>query len=142
MIRIAFYKSQYGDMLDKFISLVTNSPYSHCEIVFSNGLCVSSSMRDKGIRFKYIKSIGTTNHWDIFELKNLNVTENEIKAYFLKHCDEPYDYLGAIGSALKKDWNNVNKKFCSLAIAQSLNIYPSHLSPGDLYKWLIKNKKI
>ena len=47
-----FYKAKYGDWVDKIVSWHTKSPYSHCELVFSNGEFLSSSKRDGGVSIK------------------------------------------------------------------------------------------
>ena len=53
-MQIAFYKAKFGNFTDKIVSAFTFSPYSHCEMVFSDGICASASLRDGGVRFKYI----------------------------------------------------------------------------------------
>lgn len=139
MIQLAFYKARYGTLFDKLISLTTISQYSHCEIVFPNGQCASSSVRDGGIR---IKNISMNEHWDVYNLSEfLEPDESKIRNWFDINNDDIYDWLGAIGSTFKLDWTSEDKKFCSYACAIVLGIDPI-ITPGGLYRYLNKNKLI
>lgn len=136
-MKIAFYKADKGNFEDKFIGWITKSPYSHCELIFSDGISASSSVRDAGIRFKYI-TYG--DKWDIFQYTG-NRIETEAKQYFIDHDEDYYDRLGALGSAFNKDWSRSGKQYCSYACANALGLNPV-VSPGDFYKELLKNKLI
>lgn len=130
--RIAFYKAQYGDIFDAIVSKTTHSPYSHCELIFSDGVCASSSPRDDGVRFANI-SFG--NHWDIFDL-HPDLSENDARWWFAYNDGQAYDFIGAIGSAFKLPFHSKKKKFCSLACAAALELDEINLTPGGLYKKL------
>jgi hypothetical protein len=136
-LRIAFYKSKNGNWQDKLIAAGSFSEYSHCEIVFENGVCASSSPRDGGVRFKLID---LDSHWDIFELDS-NYSEDAIKYWFRTNIDDEYDWLGAIGSIFHIDLTSEEKKFCSYACAIVLGIDPI-ISPGGLFRALKKAKLI
>lgn len=153
-LRIAFYLSQHGDWLDHSIGCLTKSPYSHCELVYpstlenlknSKSLCYSSSPRDGGVRSKLIPL--NNKHWHVYDIEINNeekLTEltKQIQNYFFKHLNEPYDYLGAFGSAVKVPLYSLNKKFCSLACAQALQLKEFNLSPANLFTSLCEQQLI
>lgn len=132
-MKIAFYKAKYGNYQDKIIALGTFSKYSHCELVFENGECASSSLRDGGVRVKYI-TLG--EKWDVFDV-NLNLDESVIRYWFSIHSDNKYDWPGAIGSAFSLDFTSEDKKFCSYCCASAIGFDPI-TTPGRLYKTLVK----
>lgn len=138
-MQICFYIAKYGTSLDKLISAVSFSKYSHCELLFSDGLCASASIRDNSVRFKRINL--NSGHWDIFDFKNITKTESEIRYVVELLKDEKYDYLGAVASALYLDFGNENKKYCS-EICGYPAVAPGNLTPGALYRYLKKNNKI
>jgi len=61
-VYLAFYRSDHENsrFMDRLISRVTNSVYSHVELVYDmaidyhDGRCYSSSPRDGGVRSKHI----------------------------------------------------------------------------------------
>lgn len=136
-MKIAFYKAKHGKKLDKVISIFTLSKYSHCEIVFSNGECWSSSSREGGVRGKYIE-LG--DHWDVFELIG-DFNEAAIKYWFMSNDGDLYDWFGAVGSLFHIDLSSEDKKFCSYACAIVLGVSPI-ATPGNLYKTLKKQNLI
>lgn len=136
-MKIAFYKASFGTVLDKVISFVTRSPYSHCELVFSDGQCASSSSRDGGVRFKTIE-LG--EKWDVYQLDD-KINEAAANEWFTVNAGIPYDWIGAGAAALHIDLESPHKAFCSSACAQSLAI-PSIVTPGALLDELIDLKLI
>lgn len=138
-MRIAFYKGlKSKKIIDILICIFTLSKYSHCEILFDDNVAVSASFRDNCVRFKQIKM---DDKWDIYDL-HIITTEQQVMQWFLNHINEKYDLFGAIGCAFKLNLTNKNKKFCSYSCAESLNVYPSIVSPGKLFKILKVNKHI
>lgn len=133
-LRIAFYKAEYGTWQDKTIATATFSPYSHCEIVFPNGECASSSSRDGGVRIKYI-DLG--EHWDVFEL-NGEFSEQYIRYWFSINDGDTYDWSGAIASAFGIDLSTENRKYCSYACAVVLGMDPI-VTPAMLYRRLVRD---
>lgn len=136
--RVAFYKAKYGDVFDKIVAFVTRSEYSHCELIFSDDVCASSSPRDNGVRFANIRF---GEHWDIFELDS-SLSELEARWWFAYHDGQTYDFFGAIGSAFGLPLFSDDKKFCSLACASALKLNKVNLTPGGLYKELKKLRYI
>lgn len=128
IVKIAFYKARYGNWQDKSIAIASISKYSHCEIVFSDGMCASSSSRDGGIRFK---RINLDEHWDVFDL-NTSIDENAVKYWFSMHEDNLYDWPGAIASVIGINLSTEDKKYCSFACAIVLSLDPT-ITPGGLF---------
>ncbi len=138
-MRILFYKSKYGTWLDKLISAVTFSQYSHCELQFSDFMCGTSSIRDGGVRLKMIRL--NPEHWDVFNIEP-NQAEGAIRYWFQTYAEEKYDYVGAVCSAFGFNPNaDCNKWFCS-ELCGIFTCGENNLSPGALYKKLKKIGKI
>lgn len=149
-MKILFYKAQYGTWLDKLISGVTFSPYSHCELMFSDNVCGSSSIRDGGVRLKSINII--QSHWDIYDVE-CEQEESVIRYWFQTYTDEKYDSLGAVFSVIGLNPSlicsviglhpslNSNKWFCS-EICGIFTCDKNNLNPGSLYRHLRKIGKI
>lgn len=94
-MKAAFYKGTQPGFLGWYNRLIrwwTKSPYSHCELVFSNGLSGSSSFMDDGVRFKYIHFDPTK--WDLIDLPDH--LESAAKGWFLDHLGEDYDLRGVL----------------------------------------------
>lgn len=92
-MRLAFYKAP-GDLIDKSIRRWTKSEYSHCELVFSNGLWFSASPRDGGTRFKHIDI--DPEKWDFICVPM--TLEQELKVYDFCIAEDRclYDWLGIL----------------------------------------------
>lgn len=145
-LKIAFYIAEHGDIIDKIISLVTLSKYSHCELIFDNGEWASSSPRDGGIRIKVIEADPT--HWDIFELNLWYTPEKQefyeklVRHWFVLNDYKTYDWIGAIGSLFHIDLTSNDKEFCSQACACMIGLEDTIITPGNLYNTLLKMDKI
>ena len=136
-MQIIFYKAKYGSFTDKLIAFFTRSKYSHVELVFSDGVCGSSSARDGGVR---LKTIDMDSHWDIFDLPNV-YDESAIRYWFYINDGDSYDWLGAISSVFRIDLTTEDKKFCSYTVAINLGLSPIR-SPGSLYRTLVSQGTI
>lgn len=137
-MKIAFYIAYHGDIYDWLISLVTFSKYSHCEIVFSDGMCASSSIRDGGVRFKKIDL--TDGKWDVFTILD-EYDEAVVRQWFIDNDGDIYDLRAAIASAFGIDLLREDRKFCSQACGIPLGYEPV-LTPAKLFKKLIRDHKI
>lgn len=129
---IAFYKGTpkgFKGIFNRLIRWKTKSIYSHCEMVFSDGLCASSSYMDKGVRFKYIDL--SSENWDFVELPEQ--WEKQAREWFIRHEKEEYDLWGNLHFIFKEVKVRNNKWFCSEACAASLGIIPpENYSPEKL----------
>lgn len=118
-MHVAFYKAP-GTLTDKLIRWWLHGPYSHCELVFElvdNGpsLCISSSLRDSGVRSKRI--LLDSESWDVVHV------EADIAAawaWAAEHDREGYDLLGLAGFVWRPEVGDREKWFCSEAVAAML----------------------
>ncbi len=125
-MKMAFYKGP-GNWLDKLIRFVTGSEYSHCEIVI-DGFCWSSSLRDSGVRGKYINL--QSGHWDVIDLPG---DEWLVCLWFKNHEGAGYDWLGLIRTVIPFWPHSKTKWFCSEACGAALGFDASRMSPQDLF---------
>lgn len=136
---LAFYKAEHGDKVDKLVSTVIDSKYSHVELVFSDGICFSASPRDKGVRFKNIDL--NNGKWDLYKvIKPFN--EATLRKQVTRFVGQSYDTLGAIGSGIGIPLYSRKKKFCSLIIANIFQLDNINQNPESLRKILIEKNYI
>ena len=134
-MQLAFYKAKHGTLVDKIIAKVTDSEYSHVEIVFSNGISYSASPRDKGVRFKEIDM--ETGKWDLYKIDR-QFDEELLKIHLKKFEGQPYDVLGAIGSGFGIPLYSPHKKFCSLIMAWIFCLEDINQNPESLRRILLE----
>jgi uncharacterized protein YycO len=117
-MRVIFYRASSGDYWDKLVAMWTNGLYSHCELMFSDGMCFSSSSRDGGVRFKQIIIYPT--HWDIIDVPTEK--EKDIRNWCSTQIGMKYDWLGILGLAIKMPFQNRKKWYCSEICITALNL--------------------
>jgi hypothetical protein len=138
--RLALYKGTRPGLPGIYNRLVrwwTRSPYSHCELVFSDGIAASSSFADGGVRFKWIEF--EPEHWDFIALP----AEREEAAYawFNAHRGQKYDLMGNLQFIIARIPSDGRKWFCSEAVAAALGISdPWRFDPATLGVVLGMNK--
>lgn len=118
-MKIAFYKGTRPGLLGLYNRLVRwfeRGPYSHCEMVFSDGLSASSSFLDGGVRFKQITY--DPARWDLKEVPGF--AELRARLWFESHKGAKYDVMGNIRFLLGWLPDSKDKWFCSEAIAEAL----------------------
>ena len=109
-MNFAFYIARYGNWQDKTISYCTRGPFSHVEVVFSNGDYFSSSIRDGGTRFKRIEY---SEDWRMVSFKPA-CPESEIYDWCNTQLGLKYDTLGVIGLSMGLNLTNKRRKwYCS-----------------------------
>lgn len=144
-MKLAFYVAKYGlksgHFFDLAISLATWGPYSHTEIVFSDGLWFSSSPRDGGVRFKEI--IPKEEHWHYHFPGASHEQEHIVRQWCESQISLPYDWLGAVGTVIPFVPHSNYRWFCSeicIAAFQSIGfmpyIIPHKTSPNKLWRLL------
>jgi len=119
--RIALYKGTRPGIKGIYNRLVrwwTRSPYSHCELVFSDGVAASSSLEDGGVRFKMIAFDAA--RWDFIDLPA--ELESRARAWFEQHVGKKYDVIGNLQFIIACIPDSHDKWFCSEAVAASLGI--------------------
>jgi len=145
---LAFYKAS-GKTSDRVIRWVTQSPYSHVELILSPSrpdnedkvrLAFSSSGRDGGVRTKKISF--DPNSWDFIPIEWAD--DQRIQAAIKSQAGCRYDYLGlALSQLLNLRRGSPSKWFCSEIIAWVLDLpFPSALSPGDLAAWVLRLNRL
>jgi hypothetical protein len=150
-MKLAFYKADKGNFLDKLIGFWTrpnffsfNLGYSHVELVFDDNLCFSSSPRDNGCRYKYISDLYTSGNWDIFEVKT-KYTISELKVKCNLEQDKKYDWLCIILSdIIPFNIQNPKKWTCSELCASFLYDfnYAASYSPNSFLHYINKTNKL
>jgi len=120
-MKIAFYKSTHPGFKGIYNWLVRGwecGPYSHCELIFDDGVAASSSFADGGVRFKKIDF--NLDKWDIVEIPWAD--ESAAFAWFVANHGKAYNIIGnlhfLVGFIL---WHD-DKKFCSQAVLESLGM--------------------
>lgn len=130
MFAVAFYKGTRPGFQGLYNILVrwwTRSPYTHCEMIFSDGLSASSSFLDGGVRFKEITY--NPEHWDIVELPS--ELEQSARNWFIQHEGDSYDVIGNIGFVVGSVDDSKRKWFCSEVIMAALGVTePGKFSPS------------
>lgn len=118
-MQAAFYKGNRTGInwiYNKGVKFIDRGPYSHCEIIFSNGVSASSSFSDGGVRFKEI--LYDEKKWDFFSLPDK--LEEQAFDWFTAHKGLPYDIKGNVRFILPIINDNKVGYFCSEAFGYSL----------------------
>lgn len=133
-MKIAFYKGT-GHLFDRLTRFWTQGTFSHCELVFDNGISASSSFRDKGVRFKDIDYTIHPERWVVIDLAYLGIdTQEKAFDWFEERQNCKYDVLGLAGFLLRFIPGQKNKYFCSEAIAEALGFKEAwRFCPNSLY---------
>lgn len=131
-MKIAFYKSTksgLAGLYNRGVRIITKGHYSHCEIIFSDGMSASASFADGGVRFKAIDY--DPAKWDIFQLpEHLEVGARK---WFSEHEGEKYDVLGNVHFLMPIFGDEKEKWCCSEACGAALGIAePWRFHPNSL----------
>lgn len=140
MMRAAFYKGTrpgIAGLYNRAVRLWTRSPYSHVELIFSDGMAASSSFADGGVRLKAIDF--SADRWDFIDLPGED--EEYARRWFNAHVGQPYDLLGNLHfvlfpiAGLRRAW------FCSEAAAAALGLPdPYRFDPATLASTLSRHR--
>lgn len=106
-MKVAFYKGRKR-VFNRLVSWWTRGPYSHCELVLDNGVSVSSSFMDGGVRYKHIDF--APDLWDFIEV---GPEYPAIKDRIYAKCGRKYDWRGLIGFVFRRAGEDRGKEFCS-----------------------------
>lgn len=140
-LAIAFYKGPPTDLphiISHYaIRLWTWSKYSHAELVI-DGVCYSSSLRDGGVRSKYIDL--ASGRWDVLPVKG---NAADALWWYQQHKGQGYDWLNVQRFILPFIPQDKNKWVCFEAVAAMLGLAGAHkLTAKDLYAWALDNPPI
>lgn len=132
MLRAAFYTATRPGLpgiYNRLVRWLDRGPYSHCELIFSDGMAASSSFMDGGVRFKYIEFDPV--HWDFVPLPD--DLEAAARIWFEDHQGQAYDLWGNARFLLGLLRDSSDKWFCSESIAAALDfIDPWRFGPNGL----------
>ena len=136
-MKAAFYSGTrpgLQGLYSRAVRWIDRGPYSHCELVFSDGLSASASWMDGGVRFKRIGY--NPAHWDFIDLPD--AAEPFARDWFRANEGAPYDLMGNVRFVLP--WLSDSEKgwFCSEAMAAALKIKePWRFGPNGLAALLL-----
>jgi hypothetical protein len=116
MFKIAFYKGK-GRIGDKLIKWWDNGPYSHCELVFSDGMWGTAYGQHGVVLWK---RDGNPETWEFIELPAH--LEARARKWFEDNCGKSYDYFGLARFVFDFLPASRDKFFCSHACAAALGM--------------------
>ncbi|MGO4302271.1 hypothetical protein [Cupriavidus sp. RAF12] len=118
-MQAAFYKGNQAGaagLHDRLIRWWCSGPYSHVELVFSDGEAASSSLTDGGVRFKRINF--NPERWDLFDLHGFD--ETAARQWFENNLKAKYDIWGNLGFLWRPIKGTRQRWFCSEAVLTAL----------------------
>lgn len=131
-MQAAFYKATRPGLqgiYSRAVRWIDRGPYSHAELVFSDGLSASASWMDGGVRFKRIDY--NPAHWDLIDLPQS--LEPYARAWFERNAGAPYDLMGNVRFVLPWLADSERGWFCSEALAAALGwAEPWRFGPNGL----------
>ena len=118
-MKVIFYKARHGNFIDKAIAFKTSSwtdrltgkwldGYSHCELLFKDGMMFSASQWDNAVRFEHHRY-----NADKWEYTEVDLSELHCRAFAMQRNGEKYDYLGIVGFIVPFVKDDSKKSFCS-----------------------------
>lgn len=127
------------------IKLWTGGPYSHCEILFSDGM-MASSMQGEGVRFTHVGQQNFAIDWDSIEVPANEAEEQLVRKWFYGELGAGYDWYGLFCcQVLGYHREDPHDWWCSEACTAAIQtigflkkIQPYTLSPNGMYKKLRK----
>lgn len=139
-MRLAFQYPQHA--YERFIALITGGPFCHVEAL-SGDMGYSSDARDGGVRWK---TLDRSRVWNVIEIPG--EWTPDLLAFCAREAGCPYDYLGAITSALYLKYQSLTGWFCSEMVATVANAanesnpnwnqLPTVVNPNALYRQIKK----
>jgi hypothetical protein len=117
MLRAAFYKGRMSGprgAINAATCWWLRGPYSHCEFLFSDGVCGSSSLVDGGVRLKRITLVPAK--WDVWPV---DVSEEKARDWFDRRRGMKYDLLGVAGFIARRLGQDPRRAFCAEAMAEA-----------------------
>lgn len=128
--RLAMYKGK-GNLFNGLIRYWDSGIYSHCELVFSDGLAASASYRDsQEVRGKMIDF--NDGHWDFIVLPDH--LEEAARRFFEDTKGTGYDLVGQLRFFYSPLRGQKDKYWCSEWIATALGMTdPWRYGPNGLY---------
>lgn len=136
---IIFYKAE-GKIFDRLIRWWTDSPYSHCELVFDGDLLFSADAWSNRVRFK---TGYNRESWDEIALELNDAHIDKIMKFCAAQANAKYDWLGIAGFVIPAIKDSSDRWFCSELCCAALQqagmlqgINSGRVSPKHLYQLL------
>lgn len=127
-MKLALYKGS-NRCISKLIKWWTKSDYSHCEIVFSDGMWGSSSDLEGGVCLRYVEH--DPQLWVFYDISHFN--ETRARAWFELNKGRGYDYLGLLGFVIRPIKGSLGRLGCGHACMAALGYKePWRFDPGML----------
>lgn len=141
-MKVAFYKGTrpefWPGLYNKLVRKIDGGIYSHCEIVFSDGVCWSASFMDKGVRPKTFEM--NPDKWDLIQLPS-DWDEAKARAFAEDHDEQPYSLLGNFKFIRGLRWLPIGKgTFCTMFGAAVCNVSKPEL--GWTKPWWFGPRKL
>lgn len=131
----------------RLIRFFTWSEYSHVALVLDNDTVIDADI-DGGVKVRsYSKLISVASKWELVEV-NLSYTTSKLEPLILEtligsQVGKGYDYTALFGLLFRRDWQRVNKWFCSELITWGLGgigltvpAKANRVTPRHLYLFL------
>lgn len=132
-MKLASYKgnrSGIRGLFNRAVRFWFDSPYSHTEIVFSDGMW-GSSEGGPGVRLKKIEH--DPAKWDMIPI--LGLDEGMVRARFEENLGKGFDYWGLFGQVWMRGIHSHDKIFCTESCAHALYMSEPHKwNPDNLPK--------
>lgn len=134
MMHLAGYKAVkpgIAGAYNRAVQVMDRTPYSHTELVFSDGVAGSASYMDKGVRLKSGIDFSDSSKWDLIPLPGHD--EAFARQWFIERDFWKYDLLGQFRFFMPPLKDGVEKAWCSEADAAALQFPdPWRYSPAGL----------
>jgi hypothetical protein len=126
--RAAFFKGE-GNAFNGLIRYWDGGKYSHCELVFSDGLWTASTYQDN-VRGAYRTVL--PEEWDYIELPAS--MEAQARDFFNQTNGAPYDLIGQLRFFFSPYKGSANGYWCSEWVAAALGMSESYrYTPNGLH---------
>ena len=131
-MKVAFHKGGQR-MGDKLIKWWDAGPYSHCEVVFDDGLWASASLMD-GAKVRGKRINPTPGSWDYLDLPG---SELAARNFFARTEGTGYDLLGLARFVIAPCRGAGDRYWCSEWVAEALGLKePWRYGPNGLHNVL------
>ena len=148
---VAFHKQHrkgWVGIIDALNRWWTKGPYTHTELVFSDGMWYSSTVQEGGCRFRRMPL--DNDKWDFIEVPATYVEEMNCREWCGNRCtyqgrQRGYDFLGvALSVILPMDIQDKVRDFCNETVDKALQwigkLKPhkaNGMNPNTFFKYLI-----
>lgn len=120
-MKAAFFRGRHPGLKGLFGQLIKSyslGRYSHVELQFDDGICASSTVADRGVRYLLLDL--DPKDWDFVELPDH--LQPAAKLWFDAHIGKAYDFWGDAHFLIGFIAASRDKWFCSRAVADALGI--------------------